>query len=393
MENRPLVSVIVPVYNAEAYLEECLKSVQEQTYRNLEILVVDDGSTDRSLQMCDEFAKRDSRIKVVYQKNQGVAEARKNGVLHAQGGYICFADADDQMHHSMVESLVKNIGKCDLITAGYFCEKEDGSYIEEADAMQEGIYDTEKSMRYLISNMLSFENRLEYGVLPYLWNKMFKTKILKEVMEGIYSSLTYAEDVELLFQYILRCKRIHITHRCLYYYRYRNSSLSRSKNKNYMCDLHKIYLALENAFKDHPQEEILMHQLQLFVTTRIYAIAGYMGFSADTQMICYAFPFPELAKVSKIILYGAGRVGMDYYRQIFRRDLAKLVLWVDKRWKEYQNDYTPVYSPEGIEDYEYDYIIIAVTKRELADEIREQLVQKGIGEEKVLWRMPVIAVV
>lgn len=391
MEHRPLVSVIIPVYNAEDYLEECLKSIQEQTYENLEILVVNDGSTDCSSQICDGFAGKDPRVKIIQQKNSGAAAARKQGILYAGGSYICFVDADDKMSDRMIESLVENIGKCDLITAGYYCEKGDGSYVEETDTIKEGIYNTEESMRYLISNMLSFENRFEYGLLPYLWNKMFKAELLKDVVKGIYSSLTYAEDVELLFQYILKCNSVRITHRCLYLYRYRNDSSSRSKNESYMYDLYKIYSALEKVFKNHPQEDILMHQLQLFITAHVYAITGYMGFPINTQIMHYAFPFPEIKKDSKTILYGAGKVGTDYYRQIFGRKLANLVLWVDKRWEEYRNDYTPVFSPENIANYEYDYLIIAVKKKELADEIRRELIQEGIAEEKILWRMPVIA--
>ncbi len=388
-----LVSIIVPAYNAEDYLEECLNSIVDQTYKKLEIIVVDDGSTDRSTEICDEYSIRDSRVRVLHQKNAGVAAARREGVLYAQGNYICFADADDKMGNRMIEELVKNIGQCDLITSGHYCENKDGNLAEEMDAIEEGIYDTEKSMRYLVSNMLSFENRFEYGILPYLWNKMFRTKILKDIIKDMNSALTYAEDVELLFQYILRCNSVRITHKCYYYYCYRGESLSRSINKKYMCDLYQIYVELEKAFSGHPLERVLMHQLQLFVTIRIYAITGYMDFPSNTQVIHYAFPFPELEKDSKIILYGAGKAGIDYYRQIYRRRLAELILWVDKGWREYQNDYTPVYAPEEIKNYMYDYIIIAVTKKGLADEIRRELIQKGVAEEKILWRMPVIATV
>ena len=81
---------------------------------------------------------------------------------------------------------------------------------------------------------------------------------------------------------------------------------------------------------------------------------------------------------------------MDYYRLIFRRNLAHLVLWVDKGWKTYQNDYTPVHSPKEIWNYEYDYIIIAIKKEKIAKEIRQELAQMGIAEEKILWRVPAV---
>lgn len=390
MEHRPLVSVIVPVYNAEAYLEECLKSIINQTYEKLEILVVDDGSTDRSPEICDEFAGRDSRVNVQHQKNAGAAAARKKGVLCAKGSYICFVDADDRADISMIENLLGHIGGCDMITAGFYRGNGSGEYIRETDNLEEGIYDTEETMKYFIANMLAYKNRFEYGVLPFLWNKMYKAKILKSVIKNMKSEISFGEDTELLFRYILNCRAVQVTHMCLYYYCDREDSISRSEMKDYMCSLFQIYVSLEKAFKNHPQESILMHQLQLYITSHIYGITEYMGFSNDTRLIRYAFPFPELKKDSKVILYGAGRTGTDYYRQIFKRKLANLVLWVDKRWEEYKNDYTPVFSPENIVNYEYDYLIIAVAKEKLAENIRKELIRKGVSEDKIVWRLPII---
>lgn len=391
MEKQPLVTVIIPAYNAEKYLKKCLESILGQTYKNLEVIVVDDGSIDGTGIICREFIENDERIKRIYQENKGAAAARKNGVLHAKGDYICFADADDRMSIDMIQYMVNNIGQCDMITVGNYYECESGEYLEETDAVEEGVYDTENAMKYLIANMLSYKSRLEYGILPYLVDKMFRGKFLRDMLEDMESSLTYAEDVEVLFPYILRCRAVKITHKCLYYYLYRDDSISHLENKNYMWDLNKIYIALEKAFQGHPQEDVLMHQLRLFVVTRIYAIPWYMRFPANAQMVRYAFPFPELGQESKIILYGAGTVGVDYYRVIFKRHLVKLVLWVDKGWEKYQDDYTLVRPPEEIQGCEYDYIIIAVKKRELAEEIRRELFQMGVEKEKILWRIPVTA--
>ncbi len=393
MKTESLITVIVPIYNVKDYLEECLKSIREQTYKNLEIILVDDGSTDGSSDICDKFGKMDGRARVIRQKNTGAAAARKNAVLCAEGSYVCFVDADDKIESNMIENLAENIGECDMITSGCYYEDKTGKCIELADAMAEGIYDTERSMDYLISNMLAFQNRFEYGILPYLVNKMFKAEVLKEVIADIDPVLSYAEDVELLYQYILRCKAVRITHRCLYFYRYRGNSASRLENKNYMSDLNKVYLALEKAFLCHPLKNILIHQLRLFVIERIYSIADWMRFSPDTQMIKYIFPFNDLGKESKVVLYGAGRVGMDYYRYISRRKPVQMVSWVDSRWMECRNNYTPVDDPKNMEKDEYDYVIIAVKERELADEIRRDLIGSGIAGHKILWRMPEAAMI
>jgi glycosyltransferase involved in cell wall biosynthesis len=110
-----LVSVVIPVYNVEKYLDQCLSSIVLQTYCNLEIIVVNDGSSDKSPEMCDSWSKKDSRIKVLHQKNLGVTIARKNGVAKASGNWICFVDADDVLPVDAVEAMVMTIGDNDIV--------------------------------------------------------------------------------------------------------------------------------------------------------------------------------------------------------------------------------------------------------------------------------------
>lgn len=391
MINEPLISIIIPVYNAEDYLVECLKSIQRQTYTNIEIIIINDGSTDESARICDEFAKKDPKIKVKHQNNMGVVLARKNALLYAKGFYTCFVDADDKIDSKMIEFFMKNIGEADLITSACYQEDISGKYNIRTDALEEKTYNSEEDIKYFISNMIIYKERFEDGILPYLWNKMFKTELLNEVIGEVDNTISYSEDRDLLFRYILRSKSIRITHECFYFYRYRLGSATHMTNMNYMSDLNKLYLSLKKVFDEHILKQSLMHQLQLFIISHIYAVPWYMGFEPDVQMIKYIFPFPELMKEDAIILYGAGNVGMEYYRQIYRKNLAKLVLWVDKKWKIYENNYTLVSPPEDIKGYKYDYIVIAVKKKELADEIRKELVQNGIEEEKILWKMPIIA--
>lgn len=387
MDMETLISVIVPVYNVEDYLEDCLNSIVRQSYANLEILVVDDGSSDASSEICDRFAGADERIRVWHQQNKGVAAARREAVLRASGDYICFVDSDDKMDAGMVEFLARNIGYCDVITCGCYCERADATFFEQTDCLEEGIYDDADSLQYLISNMLIYKERFEYGILPYLVNKMFRAALLKEVAKGICSGLSYAEDGELLFQYLLRCRAVCVTHTCLYAYRFREDSALHMENEKYMSDLNGIYLALKTAFEKHPQKAALLHQLYLFVLARIYAIPSYMKFPEDAYLTGYVFPFPDLEPGSRIVLYGAGNIGLRYYRQIFRQKELHMVLWTDKQWERYRMS-IPVSGPEELASHEYDYIIIAVKKKELADEIRRELTGMGIAAKKILWRPP-----
>lgn len=390
MNEKTLVSVIVPVYNAGTYLEECLESIINQTYINIELLLVDDGSTDGSSEVCDWYAKTDPRVCVIHQPNIGAALARKNGVQRAAGEYICFVDADDRVDKGMITFFVENIGECDLITSGCRCENLPNQYNERVDAFEEGIYDTKEAMEYLISNMIIYRNRYEDGLLPFLINKMYKTSIVKEAVTDIEPSIVYAEDRDLLFRCVLKAKAIRVTHKNFYDYRYRETSIMRKENMRFMCDLNGLYLSLAKVFEQHPMRESLIHQLQLFITSRIYSITYFMGFGADTGMFKYIFPYSDLDRESSIVLYGAGKVGLDYYRQIHRRKLSELVLWVDKEWEKYRKDYLPVSAPDEIESCAFDYLIIAVRRKDLADKIRQELVDMEIAAEKILWNAPAI---
>ncbi|WP_166332752.1 glycosyltransferase family 2 protein [Sphingobacterium chungjuense] len=115
----PLVSIIVPIYNVENYLPRCLEDILAQTYTNLEVILVNDGSRDSSASICDDFAKKDARITVIHQENAGVSAARNTGLDHANGTYISFIDSDDRVHNRFIELLHYYIGSNKLITCGY----------------------------------------------------------------------------------------------------------------------------------------------------------------------------------------------------------------------------------------------------------------------------------
>ena len=110
-----LVSIVVPVYNAESYLYDCLESLINQTYRNIEIILVNDGSTDKSVSILEEYKKKDSRIKIITQNNSGVTKAREKGVCNSTGKWICFSDADDIMPLDGISFLANNIDSADIV--------------------------------------------------------------------------------------------------------------------------------------------------------------------------------------------------------------------------------------------------------------------------------------
>ncbi len=152
MKELPLISVIVPVYNVDSYLDRCISSVVSQSYKNLEIILIDDGSSDSSGEICDKWAMYDSRICVVHQKNSGAGAARNAGLDATRGDYIAFVDSDDYISHDMYEHLLEIIGDADIAECAYVKVECDNDNAAFADGRGTSMFFTEEAMREHINN-------------------------------------------------------------------------------------------------------------------------------------------------------------------------------------------------------------------------------------------------
>ncbi len=222
-----MISIIVPVYNIAAYLPRCLDSILSQTYENIEIITVNDGSTDESGKILDEYAKKDSRVTVIHQENGGVTKARFAGIRAAKGDYIGFCDGDDYIEPDMYERLLKNAEDhgADISHCGYRMVFSDGriSFFHNSKVMK--LQDTNEGLRDLLDGSL---------VEPGLWNKLFKRELFDEM--NCDTSIRINED--LLMNYILfsRSKRSVFDDFCPYHYIVRSTSASRSP-----LNMHRIW--------------------------------------------------------------------------------------------------------------------------------------------------------
>ena len=162
----PLISVIVPIYNVEKYLDRCVDSIINQTYKNLEIILVDDGSPDNCPQMCDDYAKKDSRIKVVHKENGGLSDARNVGMEVATGEYVSFIDSDDYISLDFYETLLETIvdNDSDIVECGVVKFYEDNSFDKYSDDLKVTNYDTVDGLEGLIN-----ENPFK----QHVWNKLY----------------------------------------------------------------------------------------------------------------------------------------------------------------------------------------------------------------------------
>lgn len=216
LETQPLISVIVPIYNIEPYLERSLDSILNQTYRNIELLLIDDGSTDGSVAICDRYAERDPRIVLFHQKNGGLSAARNLGLEHARGEYISFIDSDDYVAPCFLELLYQNIRAEQAdIAACCFAKVKNGRIIPPSQALSpsETHIDTETLLRWEVSG--------QYMFCVSSCNKLFKAELWKDLRfkERVYSEDSYAYN-----EYIKSIRRIGVVSEALYYYVQRSNS-------------------------------------------------------------------------------------------------------------------------------------------------------------------------
>lgn len=211
----PLISVIVPIYNVEKYLARCVDSIVNQTYKNLEIILIDDGSPDRCPQMCDDYAEKESRIKVVHKKNGGLSDARNAGMAVATGEYISFIDSDDYVSDDFFECLldVMNKENSDIVECSVVKFYEDNRFDEFSDDLSVKTYDTQDAMSALIA-----ENPFH----QHVWNKLYKTELVKDIP---YAVGKLNEDEFWTYQVFGRANKVSKLNKTMYYYFQRNSSI------------------------------------------------------------------------------------------------------------------------------------------------------------------------
>lgn len=239
------ITVIMPVYNVEHYLAEAIDSVIYQTYQNLEIILIDDGSTDNSGNICDEYAKKDSRIKVIHQENKGLSGARNTGLDVATGKYIMFIDSDDIFPKDACEKMLK------------FMEEKDADYIvgnytnmsEEGEIWEKPIFDPNKYVEFRLS--IEDYTHSFYTMNSGVWNKMFKKSFLDQLNLRFVDRLP-AEDAIFTTYCFMKAKKVYYTPEIVYHYRLRYSdSISTSCSKKYFLGINKAYRLIYQNFKEN----------------------------------------------------------------------------------------------------------------------------------------------
>ncbi|MEH7356562.1 glycosyltransferase family 2 protein [Neobacillus drentensis] len=263
----PKISIIVPVFNVEPYIHECIKSILNQSFKDFELILVNDGSSDRSGDICDEYSKEDERIFVIHKKNGGQSSARNRGINAAKGDYIGFIDSDDWIHSDMYKILYEKASETEAdITACNIVEyQKDGTERLFCYDNTDHLYDRNAAM-----NEIYLNERLTYSPC----NKIYK----RELFNGIRFKEGYIlEDMDFAYKIIHQSNKIYYTGQALYYYRYNDNSTLRKTFSKKRLDEYQVRKDMYSFYLEHyPNQanevyaEWFLKGLELYINVEKY---------------------------------------------------------------------------------------------------------------------------
>lgn len=263
----PLISIIVPIYNVEDFLDECIESLINQTYKNIEIILINDGSTDNSAEICNFHAKTDKRIIVIHQKNAGVSNARNKGLVVAKGEYIGFVDSDDWLDHEMYEVMINSLleNKAQLcISTKYYI---DNKIMSNANIKSETLNSIESIKKLLLSNFTT-------SLCSCLYNR--------NSIDGIYlnESIHFWEDFEYQFRVLCNIQTVATCNKSFYNYRQREGSANHQQINEKIISCLKISPLIEKYISNNlPELNEYAKEINIkFIITIIYVMSYSVNF-------------------------------------------------------------------------------------------------------------------
>lgn len=269
MENMIYFSIIVPIYNIEKYLKQCLDSIQKQTYKEFEVILVEDGSPDRAPQICDAYVENDPRFCVIHKKNEGLVRARKTGVAKAKGKYIIFVDGDDWIDEQMLERLhaVLEDASVDMVALGFYQEFEKKT-LEVSNIIRPDRYKKEQLKSRVYPHMMCMglkKNILMCGIAPSVWSKVFRREIVLSVIEKIDDRITMGEDAACTYPCLIYADSLIVLDERFYHYRYVDSSMSQKHDIHYFEKIGFLFDYFDEASYPELDSQLQKYKMFLFL--------------------------------------------------------------------------------------------------------------------------------
>lgn len=408
LQRETKVSVIVPVYNGENYLKRCISSLLKQTYENIEIIIINDGSTDNSLSISKSYIKNEKRCIVMDQPNRGVTAARREGIRIATGDYVMFVDSDDWIEPNTVERMValQKQACSDIVVTGHLREtgKEEGE--KQRGKIPAGIYE-ESMLKIFYKRMFYVDPISGWGVWPTLWGKLFRKSIVKDVIEQVDDRIIYGEDVAVVFTACFSAKKIVISEEFLYHYFVANeTAVSRTKDIRLLNSMYFLYEHMRNLFSQQDEKEILMEQLGWYMNNimnhlsrilfgvpyhlgeLIYAKkeieqwkSRYVNLESDIENRLnthdWILPYCELENMQDIVIWGKGGILQSYKKQLENDGRYTVIMQL--------NDVSEI---RKLSNVLYDCILLVTDNIYEKCMMEMELLKWGIDNKKIVWKEP-----
>ncbi len=383
MEAQPLISIIVPIYMIDRYVGICIESILNQTYRNIEIILVDDGSKDRCPQICDLYASKDSRIKVVHKKNGGLVSARKAGLAVATGSLISHVDGDDWIGPQFIEKLVAVYQEtdADIVCAGQTRVLFDRS-ARIVDGIPSGLYQGEELWEQVHKKMMSGGAFYRPGISTYVWNKLFKKEIVFEPQMQVDESVSIGEDAAVTYPALLRSRKVAVTDNTEYHYRQREDSMLKqitpfSAEAGKLRSLYEYMMRWKDSVKE-AEELGLADQITDYVLSICIIRSGGRLPEDDYST------FDKAYYGKRVVIYSAGTFGQQLVNRFQETGHCRVVGWIDDDYWEYRRCCLDVDPVEQVKQMEFDFVLVASVGEAFASQAVNRLAEYGVHRRRIL---------
>lgn len=316
MENE-LISVIVPIYNVDKYLKRCLDSIINQTYKNLEIILIDDGSTDKSGQICDNYKRKDNRIVVIHKENGGLSSARNKGLDIAKGDLISFIDSDDYLELNMFEELINDMNKndSDISICNYYYVKNDNKKIMKSLFNKDDFCIFGKEKYYYLLNEYSL-------VFMYAWNKLYKKNIFDNIR---FPKGKIYEYTNIICDILDQANKVSYTSKPLYNYVYRNTSIGNSFNINHFDKIISNNKKI-SFFNKHGYSDLELVEKNNKMNNLISNLAKMKKYKIKNKEVFNKY-YKELLDTNKDIKWKGANKKFKLFKIFRRLSISTLALW------------------------------------------------------------------
>lgn len=420
----PKISVIVPVHNTSAYLEQCMDSIMHQTFRDIEIICIDDGSTDNSFEILERFAASDERIFLLHRDEASGSAAlpRNLGLKRAKGKYVMFLDSDDYFDRTLLEKLYERAEKTEAELV--MCD----NYIVLPLTGELSTKDTELHEKYLPKQEVFSYKDVPDTIFQIsnaaVWHKLIAREMLNRYQLEFQENVPVLDDIYFVNLLLIRAERVSIVRDRLIFYRQGRvggQTTAIERNKESVC---LAFSALNEYLKRHGLYEVVKTSLQnwelALLAWWLHSVVSYQAYLDLFDLYCnsyfeklglaemepetvyeeyWAFYssirkeefWPPLKAIldletvlgpgKKIVLYGAGYVGKNVYHVMKERGVHTIALWCDGNAESMGNPL--IHRPEEILEHDFDALLIAISKLEIVQEVRKYLLELGIEKEKI----------